>query len=71
MSTYRSVLSLISGVMVMFVIEDQDLKKSLKNCTKSYLLNLFLFVRSISLKDMRALCFYEPAFKTYIYSRKS
>lgn len=55
----------------MFVIEDQDLKKSLKNWIKSSLLNLFLLVKSMSLNESLALCFYEPAFKTSIYSRKS
>ena len=46
------------------MIDDHDLKKSLKNCIKSSLLNLFLFVKSISLNDKRALCFSEPALST-------
>lgn len=55
----------------MFVIEDHDLKKSSRKDLKSLILNLFLFLKSINLKESLALCLSEPAFKTSIYYKKS
>jgi hypothetical protein len=57
--------------MEMFVMEDHDRKKSSRKALKSLILNLFLFLKSINLKESRALCLSEPAFRTSIYYKKS
>lgn len=71
------VRSLISGVMLMLVMEDHELKKSFRNYIKSAWLILFRCPRlpysflAIILKEMRALFASLPHFKISMYSIKS
>ena len=57
--------------MLIFVIDDQDRKKSFRNYMKFCWLILLQFFCAISLNDIRALFLSDPHFRIYIYSIKS